>query len=378
MKKRFSIAALTAALAMLSSYAQAQNSVTLYGIVDAGLMYVHNSAGQSTQVSLVSGSQSGSRWGLTGTEDLGGGLGAMFKIENGFNVTNGKLNQGGREFGRQAYVGLSGSSWGQVTAGRQYDPLVDLVQPIQGDHYLSGFFSTPGDVDNADNSARISNAVKWSSPDWSGLRLKAMYSFGGVAGSVGSGQTYSAAGAYNTGALALAAGYLHIDNGNPSLSARGTTTSDTLFYSSVNDAYATARSINIARAGGNYTFGSVIVGGYYSFSQYNPDSSSTFTHAEKYNNGSIYAVWHATPQLQSELGYDYLKSAGDSSAKYQQVSLGADYFLSKRTDVYGVASYGHASGSNGAGTAQAVIGSSDIDAGKNAQALFVVGLRHRF
>lgn len=358
--------------------AHAQNTVTLYGIVDTGIAYIHNSGGQSTQLSMMSGNLSGPRFGLKGVEDIGGGLKAIFQIENGFNPANGRLNQGGRMFGRQAYVGLTGNNWGTVTLGRQYDPLVDLVQPVQGDNFLGGIFTSPGDIDNADNSARINNSVKWASPNWSGLQLEAMYAFGGVAGSVGAGQTYSGAASYNNAALTLAAGYLHIDNGNASLSTRGTSSSDSLFSSSVNNAYASARSINIARAGGSYVLGSFTLGGYYSFSQYNPDAGSAFRKSEKYHNAEVYAAWQIAPSLQTQIGYDYMKSYGDSSAKQHQVSIGADYFLSKRTDLYGIAAYAHASGHNGTGPAQAVIGSVDVDSGANSQALVVVGIRHKF
>lgn len=369
---------LVVSLALAASGAHAQNSVTLYGVVDTGLMYVHNSGGHASQWLMASGTESGSRWGLKGSEDLGGGLRTLFQLENGFSSTSGALGQGGRMFGRQAYVGLSGDNWGSVTLGRQYDPLIDLVQPVQGDNYLGGFFSSPGDIDNADNSARINNAVKWSSPNWSGLQLSAMYSFGGIAGATGSGQTYSGAVAYSTGGLSVAGGYLHIDNGNATFSKRSVTTSDSFFNSSVNAAYASARAINVARAGGKYAIGPLTFGGYYSFSEYTSDASSTFTGSEKYHNGSVYAVWQVNSALLGELGYNYLRSTGDSSAKYHQVSLGADYNLSKRTDVYSVVSYGHASGQNGAGTAQAVIGSLDIDSGKSSQVIATVGLRHRF
>ncbi|VVE54896.1 porin [Pandoraea terrae] len=363
----------------IASHAHAQSTVTLYGIVDTGFMYIHNSGGQSTQLLMASGTESGSRWGLRGSEDLGSGLSAIYQIENGFSSTSGSLGQGGRMFGRQAYVGLSNAgSWGTVTLGRQYDPLIDRVQPVQGDNYLGGFFSSPGDIDNADNSVRINNAIKWSSPNWSGLQLSAMYSSGGVAGAVGSGQTYSGAAAYTNGPLAVAAGFFHVDNGNGSLAQRAKTSADSLFNSSVNAAYASARSVNIARAGGRYTLGDFTLGGYYSYSQYNPDAASVFTQSEKYHNGSVYAVWQATPSLLTEIGYNYLRSLGDSSAKYHQFSIGADYNLSKRTDVYTVASYGHATGQNGAGPAQAVIGSIDVNAGKNSQAIVTVGLRHRF
>lgn len=377
--KKLTTSMIATGVALLATpLAHAQNTVTLYGIVDTGIAYIHNSGGQSTQLSMMSGNLSGPRFGLKGVEDIGGGLKAIFQIENGFNPANGRLNQGGRMFGRQAYVGLTGNNWGTVTLGRQYDPLVDLVQPVQGDNFLGGIFTSPGDIDNADNSARINNSVKWASPNWSGLQLEAMYAFGGVAGSVGAGQTYSGAASYNNAALTLAAGYLHIDNGNASLSTRGTSSSDSLFSSSVNNAYASARSINIARAGGSYVLGSFTLGGYYSFSQYNPDAGSAFRKSEKYHNAEVYAAWQIAPSLQTQIGYDYMKSYGDSSAKQHQVSIGADYFLSKRTDLYGIAAYAHASGHNGTGPAQAVIGSVDVDSGANSQALVVVGIRHKF
>ncbi|CAN7805297.1 hypothetical protein LJR267_010599 [Paraburkholderia hospita] len=67
------------------------------------------------------------------------------------------------------------------------------------------------------------------------------------------------------------------------------------------------------------------------------------------------------------MAYNFLKSSGDSGARYHQVSIGADYLLSKRTDNYTIVSYTHAPGENGAGEAQAVIGATDIDAGRPSQ-----------
>src|ERR1700742_4459947 len=88
-----------------SGTAMAQSSVTLYGIVDEGIMF-NNNARTGQQYALVSGSESGSRWGLRGTEDLGGGLSTIFVLEGGFNSSTGALGQNGDIFGRQAYVGL--------------------------------------------------------------------------------------------------------------------------------------------------------------------------------------------------------------------------------------------------------------------------------
>src|SRR6202521_4708130 len=146
----------TAAFALVGATgsAQAKNSVTLYGVIDTGLIYVHNANGNEKLVGTNSGTLSGDRWGLKGQEDLGGGLKAIFQLENGFDVNTGKLGQSGREFGRQAFVGLTADQYGTVTLGRQYDPLVDMVQGITGDNYWASIVGTPGDVDNYDNSSR--------------------------------------------------------------------------------------------------------------------------------------------------------------------------------------------------------------------------------
>jgi predicted porin len=373
-----SVSTIALASLLIGSVAHAQTSVTLFGIVDTGFKYVHNSGGQSNQLMMASGSESGSRWGLRGVEDLGGGLSAIFQLENGFSSTSGTLGQGGRLFGRQAFVGFRSPTWGKLTLGRQYDPMIDLVLPVQGNSYLAGVFSTPGDIDLTDGTSRINNSVKWISNNFAGLQFGAIYGVGGVAGATGSGQTYGGAASYKIGAATLAAGYLHLDFGNPTYSTRGTSTADAFYNTSVNKAYESAHSINIVRAGASYFVGPVVIGGYYSFSQYNPDAASMFRASEKYNNFEVFGYWTITPFVSAELGYDYMRSSGDSSARRHQVTLGGDYLLSKRTDIYGVVGYAHASGTDGLGAAQAVNGDTNIDAGAPSQTLVMVGFRHRF
>ncbi|MEN8503586.1 MULTISPECIES: porin [Paraburkholderia] len=374
MRKR--IAAAVALSAIAAGQAKAQSSVTLYGIIDTGLAYVHNSEGHSSQWRMAPSNLSATSWGLKGTEDLGGGLSAIFQIENGFDGSNGNLATAGRLFSRQAFVGLA-SRFGTLTLGRQYDPLTDLEQGLTADTF-SGWFATPGDVDNYDSSARFNNAVKWVSPAWNGLTAEAMYAFGGVAGATGSGQTWSAALAYSAGRFNVAGGYLHIDNGNANVGQRGTSTSDTLFNTPVNAAYASARTINIARVGGNMVLGPVTFGAAYSYSQYSADAASTYEGSEKYHNGSVFAQYNFTPAFMVIGAYNYTRALGDSSAKYHQINVGTDYLLSKRTDVYALAGYQHAIGKNGQGAADASVGSYGIPAGKSTQEVVVVGLRHRF
>lgn len=134
--------------------AKAQSTVTLYGVIDEGIDYVNNSGGSSL-VRMRDGTYDGvygSRFGLKGSEDLGGGLSAIFKLENGLSTENGQLLQGGLLFGRKAYVGLSHATYGTLTFGRQYDPVVDYVQPVTSGGILGGPITHANDIDNEANA----------------------------------------------------------------------------------------------------------------------------------------------------------------------------------------------------------------------------------
>ncbi|MCX4160319.1 MULTISPECIES: porin [Paraburkholderia] len=387
--KRITSLALPATL-LLSATAHAQSSVTLYGIVDAGIAYVHNAQGsggtnQSTLVKFSSGNMSGSRWGLRGTEDLGGGLSTVFQLENGFNVGTGALGQGGREFGRKAVVGLSSNQWGTVTLGRQYDPIVDLVQGLTEDNYFGGAFGTPGDLDNYDNSLRVSNSVKYVSPLYAGFQVEALYGLGGVAGATGSGRTYSFGAAYTNGPLALGAGYFYANGGNTLTNGLRTwsSSSDSLFNTVINQGFASAKSIQIVRVGGQYAIGAATLGAAYSNTQYGSDSASVFHENAKFNSGSAFFNYQFTAAARAGIGYNYTALTGPTSAHYHQVNLGADYALSKRTELYALFGYQKASGKtlNASGavvSAQASVGDFGVNSGTNSQEVTAVGIRHRF
>ncbi|MGI4848214.1 MAG: porin, partial [Janthinobacterium lividum] len=108
--------------ASTSSIAYAQSSIVTYGIVDTSIRYISsdNAAGQSN-LRMDNGAISNSRFGFRGTEDLGGGLKALFKLEGGFNSDTGTASSAGSLFNRKAYVGV-GSSYGELTLGRQNTP----------------------------------------------------------------------------------------------------------------------------------------------------------------------------------------------------------------------------------------------------------------
>ncbi|MEQ5844443.1 porin (plasmid) [Paraburkholderia acidicola] len=370
----------------VSMSAQAQSSVTLYGTVDTSLTYVNHAQNKENLLILgnsSAGNLTGSNWGLTGAEDLGGGLRAIFKLESGFDPASGKQS-GGRLFGNQAFLGLASDRYGTVALGRQYDPLVDLVQPITAGSYFGSAFATAGDVDNYDNSFRVDKAIKYTSPVMSGLQIEAMYSLGGIAGSTGSAQSYSAGMAYDNGTLRMAGGYFYAANSPAAsgLRTEWTSSSDGTFGSPVSTGYATAHSISIARVAGQYALGAVTFGAGYSNAQYHRDGSSVFGSNEHYNTAQGFLNYQATSALLVGAGYSYTKSGGNTSANYHQASLGADYSLSKRTDVYMTAAYQHAGGATtdgngGAMAAQASIGSYGY-VGTNSQTMVNVGLRHKF
>lgn len=204
-------AAMGAAIAMLfAGAAHAQSTVTLYGIVDAGVTYTNNAKGHSLW-QFTGGNESGPRWGLIGSEDLGGGLKANFKLENGFNVANGALGQGGRMFGRSAWVGLSGTNWGAVTLGRQYNSTQDILGSLQMSSFLAQYSTHPFDNDDINNTFRTNNAVKYISPTIAGLQANLMYGFSNSTG-FSNDNTWSAGVTYVNGPLNAGAAYTRVNH----------------------------------------------------------------------------------------------------------------------------------------------------------------------
>lgn len=162
----------------------AQSSVTPYGVVDVGVQwnkqYASSTNAQESVWSVDSGYQSGSRWGLRGSESLGGGLKAIFTLESGFDISTGVSGQGGALFGRQAWVGFQGG-WGTLVAGRIATPSsgtgsFDMFSAI--DPFGTGFgINQLGSTFIADNTLREDNAALYVSPVLGGFKGAAGYSF---------------------------------------------------------------------------------------------------------------------------------------------------------------------------------------------------------
>jgi predicted porin len=163
-----------AAALMATGSVSAQN-VTLYGLMDTGIEHVSNAnaAGKSMwRMPSVTGSVP-SRWGLRGSEDLGGGLKALFTLESGFNVDAGTQGQAGRLFGRQAFVGLTGA-FGTVTLGRQNTMLFYAM--MDGDVIGPNIYGL-GSLDSYLPNARADNSIAYRGT-FSGLTVGATYSLG--------------------------------------------------------------------------------------------------------------------------------------------------------------------------------------------------------
>lgn len=188
----FSLAALALAA---SSAALAQNNtstVTVYGVVDANVQVLD---GASTLTRVQSGGLNGSRLGFKGSEDLGGGLRAIFTLESGINLDDGSTGQGAF-WGRQAYVGLA-SPFGTVTLGRQYGSLYTLSSDfsefsnnnIGASTAVIGGFGGYEPIRGANLSAtgnggpsRVNNSIKVESVRFGGFSAGALVGLGEVAG----------------------------------------------------------------------------------------------------------------------------------------------------------------------------------------------------
>ena len=154
-------------LAMVGD-ARAQGAIQLYGIIDDALTFATNENGGHAWAQ-TSGVGQSDRWGLRGTEPLGNGWQAVFRLENGFTVNDGRFSQGGLEFGRQAFVGLASDRFGSLTFGRQYDFMsTNLTQFAAGTVTPSVFAFHLGDLDRL-GAERLDNSVRYVTPKLGGL-----------------------------------------------------------------------------------------------------------------------------------------------------------------------------------------------------------------
>jgi len=357
-----------ALLVAVSGFAYAQSSVTLYGIVDAGVSYYNHATatgGSSIGMPFLTG-EVPSRWGLKGTEDLGGGYKTFFVLENGFQPGTGELNYGGRLFGRQANVGISSDNYGALTLGRQMNMTMyaltnaDVIGPSI--HSMASF-------DAYLPNSRSDNAVGYLGK-FRGFTLGGTYSFGrDAAGPAGPAATncggqvagnfiacrqYTALLAYDSTSFGVAASY-DVARGGAGASAPLN-----------NSAYTDTHNI----VDGYVIWGPTKIGAGWIR---NNQAAATHLQTDIFFAGATYYV---TPALYFDAeGVRYLQRgpAGKNDASSTLLVGRANYLLSKRTTVYTSVGYMF----NSALAANAVAAGGTVGTGMD-QLGVMVGLQQKF
>jgi predicted porin len=386
-------------LGTLAGTAHAQSSVTLYGIIDEGFDMISNNKG-GHQYQLAGSVMQGNRWGLTGAEDLGGGMKAVFLLENGFNGNSGALSQNGLLFGRQAWVGLA-TPYGTVTLGRQYDSVFDYAAPLAAGQLGGGVYGAhPGDLDNSNIDYHDNNTIKYASPNYSGLKFGGTYSLGGTAGNFTNNQIWSLGASYNRGPVALGAAYLNARNPGTGMFSTAASSLPETLMTPIYSGFMSANTFQLIDFGGAYTLGPATLGVTYTNAKFmdlgsNPMPTGAKGPAGGYTTGStatfndvqVNVVYRISPGLQLLLASDYVdrnsltEKNGKSvdSGKYLQYDAALDYALSKRTDVYVMALYQRALGDDSTGgSAVAAITDTTAISSNGKQFVGRVGIRHRF
>lgn len=324
--KRIKVALGVVACAMAGG-AAAQTNVTAMGLVDmyAGTSQLSGVADRSTVVG--SGGMTTSWFGFKGSEDLGGGLRAEFALTGFFRGDTGSSGRfnGDNLFSRDANVGLAGS-FGKVQIGRGLAPnfLPTVLFNPFGDSFtfsplvLHADMSGSGAWGGATNAADTgwSNQVVYSSPKFKGLSANVHYQFGEAAGSI-STNNVGANLLYFSGPVGLTAFYhdTNVSNPNP---------------------VVTANKQKTAFAGASYDFKVVKLAATVQRNENESAATGARTSLDKTyslgawvpaGGGSVLAAWAKTKRD--------LAAAPDLTR--DTFSLGYDYYLSKRTDVYAVA-----------------------------------------
>lgn len=331
MKNKYKgILSVSVLLLVEASGAHAQSTVTLYGILDEFVGYQSSTVGGVHQNLVVLGNNGEltSRFGIKGSEDLGGGYRTTFQLENGFDPSSGKQQNSYRLFDRQAWVGVA-SPYGEVRFGRQNTPMFAWsgnLDALNAATYGSGY-------NNFSNwLARVDNDIAYLSPKLGTTQIELHYSVGGQADSLAGNAVYQAGGQSILGPFYLAAAYVNAAN------------------------LANTNRVQQIMAGGNWTYGPGKV--YFGYFRSNEVISATTGNAlsnpaGKYDPtggvvGNTPGNWHSTfsisadYQMSSSLGfgvdYAYNKDSSGLGNNAQEYSAIVNYDISKRTRIYGVAS----------------------------------------
>lgn len=364
-----------AALAVLGAFAGSAFAadVTLYGLVDYGFNYTHKDADTTgvdanDQFEMRAGQNSGSRFGLRGTEDLGNGLKVGFVLENGFAADSGALTTSGKIFDRESQAYLEGA-FGKVGFGR-----VGQLASANGTYGLLGRFSpfSSGWGDTigqrtvmANGYSRMDNMVSYVTPDFVGFKVYAQYSFKNAAAGAGDENKTTADRYYGIGATFDAGNFAAVaivDSIN--MAHPGTYANEEELDDPMTVTLGATYDFGVAKlfASGQYFDNVREVGYKNSFAGFKDADGNAFGYGTQTNadkkvyganmTGYGIAIGASAPVLGGTLagliGYmDADNDGGNDKAPYESgfdvkrwnVAVGYSYNLSKRTSLYAGAAY---------------------------------------
>ena len=348
---------------LVSGAAFAQSNVVIYGVADAGYVYASKNTADNvkSQSRIYSGGQSGSRLGFRGTEDLGNGLSATFRLEMGINIDDGQSAQGSRTFGRWSTVGLSSKSWGEVEIGRR-DTFMDQ---LMGGFDVTGRNTVAQASPIMRNQGRYSNMVAYTSPTWSGFQVKAGFSTAGwetnevaaITGATTDTRIYTTGVTYINGPLKVGGVYEY--NKNVSTNANSYDAGNQWVLGAAYDFGMVALSAEYGQINNSDDAGN------------NPALTAAIEQRKQWTVGSMFKIGS-----KDRIGVQYARGKNDFYAAGkgdEKASMwGVNYFhdLSKRTNIY--AGYGNIS----QGSSNTV--KYGLDGQNNYQRAIQVGLRHLF
>jgi predicted porin len=324
---------IVAMMSFQAGLAMAQSSITLYGSVDAGLSYINNVGGHA-QWAAEQGNTQPDRWGLLGTEDLGGGLSSIFRLENGFSTLTGQMVRSGYIFNRQAYVGLASKTLGTFTAGHQTPFSYEWLGPLNTAVLASSYITFhPGNVDELSNTSadQIDNNVRYVSPVLYGFQFGAQFAFGNTT-NFATGRNYGFALRYTSQSFKFAMTYANENDRTMSVNTLGIYPFQGVSGSST---YVADKVKNFG-IGASYQIGSLLFHALY-----------THVRLERLSFADTYQAYDA--------GVNYMTSPSNSIVfggfttkldghRWTQAMLGDIYSLSKSTQIYANVAYQHATG----------------------------------
>ncbi|PRE45375.1 porin [Burkholderia multivorans] len=301
-------------LCAVAGAAQAQSSVSLYGLADA-FAGVIRTPGSSNAWQAGSGGMSTSYWGMSGAEELGGGLKAIFTLESFYRINGGQVGSfdGQSFFGRRAFVGLSGK-FGQLTLGRNDAPLFVstlLFNPFGNSFVFSPmvvhtFLGSAMGAASVQSDTAIDDSIAWQTPEVAGLSGSLLYSNAGVAGHAGQAN-YSANLLYFAGPFSATAAVQSLHTA--SLFLNGATEQTAWLVGSAYRLRAVKLYFQYERVTNNNDL---------------TDDTVQVGASAQVGTGSVLASWAGTRRRPQQ----------GSDVRWSTVALGYDYPLSKRTDVY--------------------------------------------